>query len=415
MMTFQQVKFGDLYSVPSRNGVYKPKQFHGHGYRIVNMGEMFEYNFIGTQEMSRVELSTNEISSNDLQKGDLLFGRRSLVEAGAGKCSLVVDNDEQITFESSIIRVRLDQKQTNPRYLYYYFLSPTGHGKIHAIVSGTNVKGIRGSDLNNISIPLPPKPLQDLITEKLKTYDDLIENNKKRIKILEQIGQRLYTEWFVKFRFPGHKKVKMVDSKTEYGVIPEGWEVNKFSILADVISGYPFKSSTYKESGNYKIVTIKNVHEGEFILNFDSYIDELPSNLPEACILKQGDILLSLTGNVGRMCTVFGENHLLNQRVAKLMPRKSSIREYIYYMFGRDKFRKRMEAIANGAAQQNLSPIQMEGFKVIIPDAEVLANFSNITGNFFNLSMNLREQNQSLSNIRDLLIPQLVTGKREIC
>lgn len=412
MNAFQQIKFGDIFAIPSRNGVYKQKQFHGRGFRIVNMGEMFEFNFIGNQEMKRVELSASEINSNGLQEGDLLFGRRSLIESGAGKCSLVIDCNEQTTFESSIIRVRLDQHRVNPRYLYYYFSSSAGRGKIRAIVSGTNVKGIRGSDLSKITISLPTKNTQDAITDKIKTYDDLIENNLKRIKILEQIGQELYIEWFEKLKFPGHKKVSMTN--TDSGRFPEGWDINKSNLILDVISGYPFKSSTYKEAGKYKIVTIKNVHAGEFVRNFDSFLDELPANLPADCVLEQGDILLSLTGNVGRVCVVLGEDHVLNQRVAKLKPKNHIAREYVYYMFSTDQFRKKMEAISNGAAQQNLSPINLANLKILIPSEEILTNFHRTTNSYFDLSIYLKQQNQALANMRDLLIPQLTTGKVEL-
>ncbi len=217
-MSWPDVEFECIHSSPSRNGVYKAKEFHGRGSRIVNMGELFGYSFISNQDMKRVELTERELEANSLEDGDLLFGRRSLIESGAGKCSLVVAPLDSLTFESSIIRVRLNKKVANPRFMYYYFLSPQGRGRIRSIVSGTNVKGIRGSDLKRVPVPNPPKHVQDDIAYTLSGYDDLIENNRRRMGLLEESARLLYQEWFVRLRFPGHEHTRIVDG------VPEGWK-----------------------------------------------------------------------------------------------------------------------------------------------------------------------------------------------
>lgn len=226
-MSWPDVQFESIHSSPSRNGVYKTKEFHGRGSRIVNMGELFGYSFISNQDMKRVELTERELEANSLEDGDLLFGRRSLIESGAGKCSLVVDPLDSLTFESSIIRVRLNKKVVNPRFMYYYFLSPQGRGRIRSIVSGTNVKGIRGSDLKRLPVANPPKHVQDSIARTLSVYDDLIENNGRRMALLEESARHLYREWFVRLRFPGYEHTRVVDG------VPEGW---KQKTLGDLCS-----------------------------------------------------------------------------------------------------------------------------------------------------------------------------------
>lgn len=150
--------FGKLYQEPSRNGIYKSSEYQGRGTRIVNMGEMFGFEFISNQEMSRVMLTTKEIAVSGLRNGDLLFGRRSVVPAGAGKCSLIVRPSEPLIFESSIIRVRLRDLEADPTFYYYFFASSAGRSVMSAIVAGTNVKGIRGSELRELKIPFPPSP-----------------------------------------------------------------------------------------------------------------------------------------------------------------------------------------------------------------------------------------------------------------
>ncbi|AFL75743.1 restriction endonuclease subunit S [Thiocystis violascens] len=189
------------------------------------MGELFGNEFIGSQEMERIELSAAELGRSGLQDGDLLFGRRSVVEAGAGKCALVVAPTEPLTFESSIIRVRLNQDKANPRFFHYFFASPEGRGLIRTIVSGATVKGIRGSELARLPVVAPPLPLQNTVAEILKAYDDLIENNRRRMALLEESARQIYREWFVRLRFPGHEHTRIIEG------VPEGWERTTFGDL----------------------------------------------------------------------------------------------------------------------------------------------------------------------------------------
>ncbi len=228
MKNWPFVPFESLYDEPSRNGIYKSKEFHGSGAKIVNMGELFGFEFIGAQEMKRVRLTEAELKRSRLLEGDLLFGRRSLVESGAGKCSVVENLNEPVTFESSIIRARLNSKVAVPRFYYYWFRSHAGRGGIRAIVTGTNVKGIRGSDLKNVAVANPSIEEQLRVASILRTYDDLIENNRRRIVLLEESARLLYKEWFVHLRFPGHEQVKVLDG------VPEGWALKNISELGEI-------------------------------------------------------------------------------------------------------------------------------------------------------------------------------------
>ena len=129
-----QVKFGDLLSAPVRNGIYKKKEFHGRGARIVNMGELFGNPRLFDIEMKRVELTEKDKLNCLLNDGDLLFARRSLTAEGAGKCSIVKEVREDTTFESSIIRARPDQAKADSEYLYYYFGSYYGKALMRSIM-----------------------------------------------------------------------------------------------------------------------------------------------------------------------------------------------------------------------------------------------------------------------------------------
>jgi len=201
---WEYVSFEQLYSEPSRNGIYKTSEFHGRGTRIVNMGEMFGYEFIGPQEMSHVALSRQELSVSGLQQGDLLFGRRSVVPAGAGKCSMVIHLDEPLTFESSIIRVRLNTAVSDPRYYYYFFASTYGRSTVETIVSGTNVKGIRASELRELVVPQPTLVEQEAIAGALGDADALVESLERLLAKKRNLKQAAMQQLLTgKKRLPG--------------------------------------------------------------------------------------------------------------------------------------------------------------------------------------------------------------------
>ena len=152
---WQTVRFERLLIEPVRNGIYKPKEFHGRGAKIVNMGELFAHPRLHSVPMKRVEMSSSEGERFLLSEGDLLFARRSLVAEGAGKCSIVLQIDEPTTFESSIIRARPNTSKAEPLYLYYFFNSVFGLHCLDTIRRQVAVSGITGSDLSQLEIPVP--------------------------------------------------------------------------------------------------------------------------------------------------------------------------------------------------------------------------------------------------------------------
>ena len=142
------IRFGELYSIPTSNGVSRPSAVRGEGFHMINMGELFSFDVINEMPMERVFLSDKEQKKYLVKKGDLLFARQSLVAAGAGKCSIVNNILEPTTFESHLIRVRLDETRCCPRYYYYLFKLPDN--PIKTIVNQCAQAGIRGSELQKI-------------------------------------------------------------------------------------------------------------------------------------------------------------------------------------------------------------------------------------------------------------------------
>lgn len=402
-MSWKKVFLGSLYELPSRNGLTRPSKVRGVGYKMVNMGELFANEWLYDIPMERVQLNDREKRECLIAKNDLLFARQSLVASGAGKCSIVREVKEPTTFESHLIRVRLDTTKAVPLFYYYYFKSPLSPMK--TIVTICAQAGIRGSDLATLSVECPDLPTQRRIASILSAYDDLIENNRRQIKLLEEAAQRLYREWFVELRFPGHEGVKVVDG------VPEGWMKGTVDNIVKLLSGYPFKSSEYVSSGKYRLITIKNVKDGEFSPDNVDYIDQLPDKVPSHCILTEGDILLSLTGNIGRVCIVNGYNYLLNQRVAKLQTFHPA---YAYCMFRSKEMLNKMTALSNGVAQQNLSPIRAEKIRILIPSSNLLFQFKNIVEPIISQIILLNNQITFACEARDRLLPELMDGEMEV-
>ncbi len=281
-----------------------------------------------------------------------------------------------------------------------------------ALALGGAQRNLSGRTIKKFAINVPPIETQRKIASILSAYDDLIENNLRRIKILEEMAQALYREWFVKFRFPGHEKVRMVESPL--GEIPEGWKIGKIDELIKTCSGFAFKSKTFVRSAKFRIITIRNVKDGVFGDESDSQIDELPSSMPKHCHLTTGDILLSLTGNVGRACLVFGDGFLLNQRVAKLEPLNPANRAFAYFMFRQEEMRQKLEILSTGVAQQNLSPVQMGRMEIVVPPEDVLMEFSGTGEPICEQIISLNLRNRNLRNTRDLLLPKLISGDLDV-
>ncbi len=265
----RDVPFAQLLEEPVRNGIYKKKEFHGRGVKVVNMGELFANPRLRDVHMRRVELSESERHRLNVQSGDLLFARRSLVAEGAGKCSVVLEINEPTTFESSIIRARPDPTKADSLFLSYYFNSPIGLHALDTIRRHVAVAGITGTDLAQLPVEVPPLPTQRVIAHVLGTLDDKIELNRRMNETLEQMARALFKSWFVDFE-PVRAKIdgrwrrgeslpglpaehydlfpdRLVDS--ELGEIPEGWEMKALGEVAIISGGKQLSKNKFKEDG----------------------------------------------------------------------------------------------------------------------------------------------------------------------
>ena len=179
------------------------------------------------------------------------------------------------------------------------------------------------------------------------------------------------------------------------------------------VNGFAFQSSTYIEKGPYKIITIKNVQDGDVCSHGASCVEQIPLRMSKECELYVGDVLLSLTGNVGRVGIVYENNLLLNQRVAKIVPYDKIVLPLLYFWFRLPETKSTMEMIAKGTAQQNLSPI--ETLKLSIPFNQSSAiKLSKALKPLFDSIVSNLQQNLYLSDLRDTLLPKLMSGEIDV-
>ena len=337
---------------------------------------------------------------NDIRKAkfnDILYS----VVGSFGKPVLIKEN-KPFAFQRHIAILRPNNRIVDSRFLYYVMLSRDFYMQADTVAIGAAQRTISLTALRNMEVELPSMEIQHRIASILSRYDSLIENYQKQIKLLEEAAQRLYKEWFVDLHFPGHENTKIVDG------VPEGWEKKKLNTLVNLQSGYAFKSSTFEDSGQYKIVTIKNVKDGLFDGDNVSFIKSIPEKMPAHCLLQTGDILLSLTGNVGRVCFVIGKNYLLNQRVAKL---DSHYPAFTYCLFRNHDMFIAINNLANGAAQQNVSPIKIGELYILVADNGTMDRFEQIAGNYRLKIIDLQSQLRLLTEACDRLLPKLMSSE----
>jgi type I restriction enzyme S subunit len=280
------------------------------------------------------------------------------------------------------------EARTNADLKYlYYLLSSLQLNKRHI---GTSQPLLTQGILNDIEVEVPEKKIQEKIAAILSSLDDKIVVNEEINKNLEEQARALMMDYCGRV----------------YNTAPLG-------TVMSFINGFAFKSSTYLSSGKYKIITIKNVQDGQIETQGTPYIDTIPTQMKPECSLQIGDVLLSLTGNVGRVGIVCEENLLLNQRVAKIQPIDRKILPFLYFYYRLPETKARLETIAKGTAQANLSPI--ETLKLEFPFNQVLMNtLSCLLSRMFLIIQNNQIQNLVLAETRNALLPHLMSGEIDV-
>lgn len=403
-MKWGTIRFGDLYSTESRNGLTKPSKIRGSGYKMINMGELFANDRIYDIPMELAPLKDTEKMNAKIEIGDLLFARQSLVLEGAGKCSIVMEVSPLTVFESHLIRVRLDRKRALPMFYYYYFKSPLS--PMASIVSQCAQAGIRGSDLQELNVIFPPLYIQNKIAQILSYYDDLIENNQKQIKLLEEAAQRLYKEWFVDLRFPGHETTPIVDG------VPEGWEVCKFSEIASIMSGGTPKTEVkeYYE-GDIPFYTPKDSDGSFFVFDTITHISEAGLEHCNSQYYPEGTVIITARGTVGKT-TILAVPMAMNQSCYAL--KCDELNSPYYLFFSLNKEVDSLKTMANGGVFNTIIVKTFDSISLTIPTQKVLSAFNAVVSSIMQQIKAKMKQNIHLAEARNRLLPKLMSGEIEV-
>lgn len=339
------------------------------------------------------------------QEGDVIFSRVGSVD----RCSYVSKEYSGWLFSGRCLRVR-PRSGINPEYLYYFLTNEGTKQYIRNIAVGATMPSINTKLLNEVPITIPSLEDQRRIASILSSLDRKIELNNKINADLEEMAQAIFKNWFVDFE--PFKDGKFVDS--ELGMIPEGWKVGTIGDIVEFQNGFTFSSKDFSENGEYKIITIKSVQDGCLVTEGSSKVTEYPTKMPAYCKLQSGDILLSLTGNVGRCCLVTETNLLLNQRVAKIKAKECYDNSFSYALFRLKETKELLISISRGTAQANLSPVEASKLPMVIPSEDARKSFSMISDSIMNKIISIHIENSRLSLLRDTLLPRLMSGEIEV-
>ena len=299
--------------------------------------------------------------------------------------------------------IRPNEAKACGKFLYYYFFGQEWRNVIaQNTLIGSTVDRIPITKFPDFSITVPPLPAQRKIAAILSAYDDLIENNLRRIKILEEMAQNLYREWFVKFRFPGHQNARFTDSPL--GPIPEGWEVGQLIDVCHLTMGQSPKSEFYNTNG----IGLP-FHQG--VTDFgDRFPTERLYCTVEARIAEQGDILFSVRAPVGRIN--IAKTRMVIGRGLSAIRHKAAYQWFVFHLL-KENF-KEEDTMGGGTIFKSVTKNDMETIAFILPVEALVQQFEQLVEPSDNQIENLTRKNTILRRTRDLLLPRLISGEEDV-
>jgi type I restriction enzyme, S subunit len=340
--------------------------------------------------------------------GDLVFPKVGTI--GIAAIAPKVEGHSVFLLSTNMMKMSVDETKAEIRYVYYYFQQTHVRDLIRANAGGSSQPIFNFTSLKNFDIELPPLPTQRRIASILSTYDDLIENNTRRIAILEEMARRLYDEWFVQFRFPGHEGVPMVDS--EIGKVPEGWAVAPFVTIAEVMSGgTPKKSEPNFWCGVIPFYTPKDAPTAVYVLETENYITEAGLAKCNSKLYPKDTVFITARGTVGKIAMA-SEDMAMNQSCYALQPCEG-FGPLFLYLATLDAVRE-LRARSHGAVFDTIIVDTFRQLKIIVPDPEFAQQFERSVRPLFNLVLNLQCKNTNLRTQRDLLLPKLISGEIDV-
>ena len=365
---------------------------------------------ISTLSIARISKEHVErLNQHKVKSGDIIYSRRGDV----GKCALITNKEEDWLCGTGCLKVTLNPNKIIPKFAFYQLQRKESIGWLINHAVGSTMLNLNTSILTKLPIEITDLDKQQSIVNVLASYDDLIENNQKQIKLLEEAAQRLYKEWFIDLRFPGHENVEIVDG------VPEGWNIRPFNEVFSYVRGKSYKSSELSESEGVLLVNLKNINAfGGYKRNAEKrYIGTYKADQR----LDAGDIVMGVTDMtqerrlVGHVAIVpdLGENMTFSMDLIKLIP-KTVTGSYLYSVMRFGRYSEQISPFANGVNVLHLKPEAIMNMSMVVPSKDVLERYENIFELYRKKIELLEKISNYLTEARDRLLPKLMSGEIEV-
>lgn len=377
----------------------------GQGYPIIrtpNIGPGY-LNLDGVQRVGEEAYKRRNVRAVP-QAGDLILAR----EAPAGNVGIIPDG-EKVCLGQRTVLIRPDRSKANPAYLNYYLNAPKQRHKLLSNSNGATVSHVNMPIIHNLPVDLPPLPVQSRIAGVLSTYDKLIENNRRQIKLLEEAAQRLYKEWFVDLRFPSHETTPIVDG------IPEGWAKTTVGDLCLTVGGGTpsTKVASYYNGGDISWVTPTDVtgNLGIYLPKTAKMITGEGLENSSARMIPKGAILMTSRASIGYFA-ICETNVCTNQGFISSIPHDDDMKWVL--LRNLQSRVDEMKGLAKGSTFFEISKAAFRAMPLTIPPKELAKRFSTISKELFTKEVLTRKQLEIAREARDRLLPKLMSGEIEV-
>lgn len=352
----------------------------------------------------------NSLRVGFAKPGDVLLTHKGSV----GNSAIVPEVKDYVMLSPQVTYYRIDPEKLDRKYLMYAFQHPWFQDTFKSIANQSTRPYIGITDQKNLKIPWHSLGQQRRIGKILSSFDNLIQNNKRRIEILEEIAKTIYREWFVNFNFPGSEDVGMKDS--DFGTIPKSFTVAEFQDYFMVQNGYAFKKDNYSDHG-IPLIRSKDITSGSFVSrDEDIRIPQQIAEDKEDYFLKDLDFLMVMVGSIGEYGVILEKDlpAIQNQNFWAVRPADNSPLTKIYIMFYMPFLIRKFLNFATGSTRSYFRKGDIEQASVPIPPKDKILAFSERVKPIVNQIENLLKMNKTLRETRDLLLPRLISGEIEV-
>ena len=357
-------------------------------------------------EFDLEDLPLMKFEESEQERYELKYGDLVICEGGEpGRCAIWKEQIPNMKIQKALHRVRVHDC-LDYRYLFYWFLLAGKTGELDQYFTGATIKHMPGQKLKEVVIDKPPLEIQHRIADILSAYDDLIENNQKQIKLLEEAAQRLYKEWFVDLRFPGHENTKIVDG------VPEGWSVYPFSSKVDIMSGGTPKTSIPDYyNGKIPFYTPKDSDGAFFAYKTQINITEGGLKNCNSRLYPPKTVIITARGTVGKT-TILAVPMAMNQSCYALKMKENDAPYYLFFALNNEI--KALQTMANGGVFNTIIGKTFDSINIQIPNDPLIYGFEKTVRPFMEQIKNKLQANSKLVEARDRLLPKLMSGEVKV-